>query len=479
MRKALLMGVSGAALLFGASAYAGDNTIVAFQGLGQANLQGQGQGQGVEADGGNGGRGGSGGDAVVLSKRGDPAAIGGNGGRGGAGAGALATGSQQQTQAQANLASQSQSIALNANTTAGDKGVAVSGDHDKVTSQSAVADGEKAMAANNGGMNIAAWGEGSIAAGGSVVNMKNDTHIEAKNEPGDIKIIGGDANGGNGYGGKAYGGDANGGFASNFQSAKNTNLGEAGNASAKTDKTIAGDGGKGGSGGDALAVQANVSGQKASQNQTANGGRASAESLALGKSSASSRTGALSAAVGVNLGLNGSRTGGFIDPRASSSARQGQTTDPTSVAGAFGPATSLNLSPATSTATGGKGGTNTATATNTATQTGASWAAGGNGGNGGSGGNASSVAKAMGGDNMQSASSLQLAAAYANGGVGGAATGGAGTGGAGGNASANFVTGGASITQSSMNGISNASYNSGVAANALNTFSINANASFH
>lgn len=441
MKKVLMLGVSGAAMLLAVSAHAGDRFVKQDQDSTQLNPQTQLQGQAGFA----GARSGRGGDG------GAPGADG-----GGSGAAAVDQAlDQRQRQRSSQSAAQGQSVEFGggmADANSDDASTSVSGDRNKVTSHSAIAE-FGGMAATTGGLNVKAE-KGGFAAGRDNVYQTNNTDMYGKNIIDDITLKSGDANGGKGYGGDA----------SNFQKAEAENKGWGGDATAVNKGTY---GGKAYSDADATnkAYQDNFAVNKA------DGGKAlalaDADADSHGKAAALSGAGAANfgAAVpiangnSVALGL-GRRDHVHADDGGDTSTKVHQSAKAASDADARVSAPALAMAPAK--ATGGDAKTGDQWQKNSADQSAKAASAA-------RGGDANALAKAYGGDNTQMAAVKQ----------GQKAIGGAGTGGAGGDTSVHFGSGGfGALTMSSMHGVSSLALNTGVQANQYSAFSVNANARF-
>lgn len=292
MRKALMMGVSGAALMVGVTAHAAE--ISQAQGLYQSNGQGQYQKGDIYANGGDGG-------SASSSHSYWP-----SNGNGGDGGWAAAKDHQSQNQDQHQNAMQYQKVVL-PDHMAGDASMTggAGGGHDYNTASGdgnnqqspdvSGADSNVAAASSNalrdisGSAMVAAGDGNSLTRDSNNVTMTNTTTLTATNTTGAITLGAGPANGGDAAGGVAtggygVGGDGTGGDARNSQRGTVASLGYGGAAdnSVSTYGGTGGDGGKGGKGGSALSVQANLGLQASKSSNRSSGGDGSAYSKGFG-----------------------------------------------------------------------------------------------------------------------------------------------------------------------------------------------------
>lgn len=447
MKKALMMGVSGAAMLVAVSAQAGDRYVDLDQDSTQINPQIQFQAQAGRNDarGGNGGRGGNATDDF---------ADGGNGGNGGRATAGLDL-EQEQEQESSQASAQGQTVEFGgglADANSGDEGTAISGDHNDVVAHSATAR-DRGMAANQGGLNVFA-DRGAYAAGRDNIYMTNRTDMHGHNTIDDIDLHSGDANGGKGYGGNA----------DNYQKAENENYGHAGNAYASNKGTI---GGWADSDADATnkAYQDNFAINNAKGGFAHADADADADSYGKAYSDSDARARNFGASVpianGNSVAVSVGRFGeAESDDGGDTDANIRQRADADSKAKSWVSAPAVALAPAK--ASGGDAKTGDIKQKNSADQTAKALSAA-------RGGDATADAKASGGDNDQKAASWQSQKA----------TGGNGTGGNGGDSSVHFGSGGfGSLSMSSLHGVSSVALNTGVQANQFSAFSVNANARF-
>lgn len=496
MKKALLMGVSGAALMFAVSAQASDGVVAQSQGFTAVNLQGEAQSQKADADAGKGVAVADGGDAGSSShsSRWGHKSKGGGGGDGGdafakgTGGDAYASSKQKQGQLQAVSGHQTQIVKLpdyvntptggsggaaGPGASTGDGGNAIGDDSDRNSQQSPILKEAHDAAQATFRSRAAADIDGTAILGDNVnydsfnTTMKNETHMHAENKIDDINVSSGDSKGG-----YAKGGDLD-----QTVKADNTNFGKTGEA-----KTYVKDveGGKGGSGGDGKALSANVSLQSAKSYNKSEGGDGKAYSKAYSDADADANAKAGSLAGAANFGKNSNKTSAFAvgsgskhhsrhhsgggSPSADASGKAGQWQDADAWSSAFAKPTATAKANSDSAAlgVGGAGGDIRSKTGNSADQTAKSAASGGNGGNGGA---ANVLAAARSGDLSQDASSHQKAAAAT----------GATQGGNGGNISVAFGTGAiGGIGIGTMSGIANIAQNTGLTANQFSSFSINA-----
>lgn len=441
MKKALMLSVSGAAMLIAVSAHAGDRFVKQDQDSTQINPQIQLQGQAALA-------------GVRSGRGGDGGAPGADGG--GSGAASIGQGLEQEQEQESTQASaQGQSVEFGgglADANSGEEGVSVSGDRNRVTAHSAVAD-RGGMAAATGGTNVYAE-RGSYAAGRDNIYMTNKTDMYGKNVIDDITLKSGDANGAKGYGGDA----------TNFQKAEAENKGWGGSAKAFNEDTY---GGKAYSNADATnkAYQDNFAINKAKGGTAVSVADADADS----RGRATSLSGAGAANFGASVPIaNGNSVAVATDPFGDAISDDGGNTDANvrQRAGANASGRSWVSAPAVamapSKAHAGDATTGDQSQKNHADQSAKA-------GSMAKGGDADAHAKAAGGDNKQMAANQQSQKA----------TGGNGTGGAGGDSSVHFGSGGfGSLSLSGMHGVSSVALNTGVQANQFSAFSVNANSRF-
>lgn len=518
MKKAMLMGVSGAALLFAASAHA-EGYIAQGQGFEVYNSQAQDQGTGIHAGAGNGGDSysyggaGDGGDAGSPSngygsnynRGGGSSGPGGNGGNGGmakakaqGGDGGMAKAKAYQDQAQDQYVVGEQTQVVKLPDIHVDNDVAVPGGGGAAgpgtggASGSAVVEGDgnevqtaratgNANVANMGGIAFRADTIRDVQIGdGTNVSMRNNTTLDAYNDIGSINL-----NTGTSTGGAATGGSQNLG-----QTAVNANVGRAGDATSYNGPITTG---RGGDGGDGTAVSANLGLQSAKSLTKSEGGNGTALSAAKGSGSAAALGKAGSGSIAGNAAATKNLTAAKADSAASGSgskpsyghnggnSQPGQSSADASAMGkaltdqnaeswaqSWAKPTARNHVNAQSAANGegGDGGAIMSKTTNSQDQAAHAMAAGGNGGGSGA---VDAVSKALGGDNAQLAASSQTL---------NAATG-ATQGGNGGDISVSFGTGAiGAINLGTVSGIATVAQNSGLSANQFTSFSINANASF-
>lgn len=486
MKKALLMGVSGAAMLFAAQAFA-SGEVSQGQSFLSANVQGQGQASKNYAGGGDGGTakayadGGSSGGLFGHGSGGDAAAkaYSGDGGT------AASKSAQNQLQGQVVAGSQTQTVKLPDITvtvatpgagTGGAAGPGVGGDtgdggnsvgaggygnSQQSPVQTGVSDAAQASFRSRAAADIT----GTAILGDNVnynsynTTMTNTTTMSATNTVGGISLSSGTANGG-----AATGGNLN-----PDQSALTGNLGRGGDADSTTGPTYTGAGGTGGNG---TAVSANLGLQGAKSYTSSEGGNGTAYSSAYGSSkSAAVGVSGAGAAAG-NLGGAGNSThahsGGFFgnDAKAAGSAKNYQDADAWAQSWSNPDAKANTNAQSAALGTGGNGGDVASKTGNSANQQAKSAASGGNGGNSG---DAYAKAYGTGGDLSQVAGSTQIL---------NAATGGT-QGGNGGNSSVTFGSGAiGGIALGTMSGIANIAQNTGLTANQFSSFSINAHTNF-
>lgn len=504
MKKALMMGVSGAAMLVAVSAQA-SGIVAQDQDFEVINSQHQKQAGSLYTRGGEGGSSksfGAGGDAGSPSnshgyKNSHGGGSGGDGGMagsksyGGDGGMAKAKGYQKQGQDQYVAGSQSQYVQLpdivnNVDVTVpgaspGSGGAAGPGSGSGANDIEGD-DNEVQRTQGNGPSNVASFGgiavrdnTGDVQIGDGInVTMRNNTEMDATNSLGDIEL-----NGGNSNGGEATGGNLN-----PDQTSVNANIGRAGDAESRNGPITTGAGGEGGNG---TAVSANLGLQGAWSETESEGGDGSAYSGAAAKSGAAAFGKAGSGALAGNLGAaknkSASSAGSSPSKWSHGHSRNGSSSGPTKSnsygkatveqdAGAWSEAVAMPVAKSHSNAQsaaageGGAGGDVMSKTGNSAKQAAHSMAAGGDGGDSGG---VDAVAKAMGGDNAQMAASHQTL---------NAATG-ATQGGAGGNSSVTFGTGAiGAISLGTVSGIATVAQNSGLSANQFTSFSINANTNF-
>lgn len=500
MKKALMMGVSGAAMLVAVSAQA-QGVVAQGQDFEVANSQGQHQAGSLYAGGGDGGSakayaaGGDGGGAGGSHGYGSyhKSGMGGSGGDGGMasakayggdGGMAKAKGYQNQGQDQYVSGSQTQYVQLpdidvdvavpGSPGTGGAAGPGSGSGANTVEGNN----NEIQRTQGNGPSNVASFGGiavrdnlGDVQIGDGVnITMRNNTEMNATNNLGDIDLNGGNSNGG----------EATGGNLAQTATADNSNYGKAGDGSNYIKDVDGGDGGYGGNG---TAVSANVNLQAAKSLNKSEGGDGKAYSSAYGKSDADAYGKASSYANSSNYGKaknyssadsGASRKHGYGyghgsdsgDARANGKASNWQ--DAGAWADAFAKPIAKARTDVDSVAAGlgGDAGDIHSKTGNSSDQAAHSMAAGGNGG---AGGDAKVYADAHGGDNTQlAASSQNLNAAT-----------GATQGGAGGNSSVTFGTGAiGAISLGTVSGIATVAQNSGLSANQFTAFSINANTNF-
>lgn len=522
MKKALLMGVSGAAMVFASSAYA-TGMVGQEQGVKVSNNQGQYQDIKAVADGGDAGKGsaksaGGDGGSPYSSKYGNNSAGGDGGyakayGGGGDGGDAYASGKQDQGQEQYVSANQKQVVYLpDINVTLPENGGAsngggapgpglpgeeananaVSGDENHVQSPH-VNNSDDATIANLGGR-AAREVFGTAVLGDNVnlnsfnTSMNNNTVMNATNNIGPIKLDSGDSKGGYADGGDIW----------IDQDADNKNKGYAGDAYSVVKDVEGGDGGKGG---DGKALSANLGLQLAASKNESEGGdgkaHADADSTSKAKAyadadaksyantfaKANNKTDADADANGGGAGAPGKtryssmfgskkhrdQQGGgdaFAKADADGSAKNWVKNEADADALAKAPAESWSVAEAAALGQGGDGGDiKNKTANNLDQDSHAK----GTGGAGGDGGDAWVRSSAYGGDNTQRASSAQTA---------NAATGGT-QGGNGGNIAVSFGTGDiGAISLGTVSGIATMAQNTGLSANQFTSFSINAHTTF-
>ncbi|MBI5162678.1 MAG: hypothetical protein HY985_02110 [Magnetospirillum sp.] len=518
MKKALMSGVSGAAMILAAAA-ANAAGIGLSQDFHAANSQGSLQSADVHANAGDGGSASAkaaGGDAGSSSSHYMPSS-GGDGGYakayGAGGDGGYAKADTYQDQMQKQYVSGSQQMMVyfpedgfdgDANVGTGGAGgpptggdaISNTGDQARIQSHDAqddaiIADRAARVVRQLSGSAIAVLGDGSTVNRDSFnVNQNNTTDMNATNNLGNIDVSSGNSNGGNARGGDVYG----------VQSAYTKTDGYAGDAKNYIDDTK---GGGGGGGGGATADVSSYAKQYADTYAKSSGGDGKAYSDAYGKSTADSyaksNSSSYSSAYGKSdndvtakayskgegevKGSGGAPTwskwghnGGSGDQSATGkswakadaggSAMLKQDPKALSLSAAVAPAKSSNLSKSEANAMGGAGGPVDTTNGNLLKQGGSAMAAGGNGGDGG---NAKVDALAHGGDNAQMASS-SLSSTVATGST---------IGGSGGDISVRFGTGNiGAINLGTVHGIATVAQNSGLSANQFSSFSINANTKF-
>lgn len=511
MKKAMLISVSGAALMFAVSAHA-SGSVKQSEAFLAANVQGEAQSSSNYAGGGDGGTAkvfaaggdaGSSGSSPVHSYGPSKSSSGGSGGDGGLalakayggdGGSAASRNKQAQGQGQVVAGTQTQEVILpDINVTVatpstggggasgpgastGDGGNAIGDNADDNKQQSPsmedVSDSAQATFRSRAAADIG----GDAFLGDNVNNnsfnttMKNETTMRAENKIDDISVSSGDSTGGN----------AKGGDLTQVVKADNTNLGKTGAATTVV-KDV--EGGKGGSGGDAKALSANVSLQAAKSTDVSKGGDGKGYSSAYGKADADADAKAGSLAASANLGKNSNRSSAFAlgsgsgsgkpsryghssssspSADASGSAKQWQDSDAFSAAFAKPTANAKVDSASAASGTGGNGGDISSKTANLSSQNAKTSA---DGGNGAAGGAANVLAASTSGDLTQKASSYQTS---------NAATG-ATQGGNGGNISVAFGTGAiGGIGIGTMSGIANIAQNTGLTANQFSSFSINA-----
>lgn len=508
MKKALLMGVSGAAMILASSAYA-SGMVGQEQGFKLTNNQGQYQDTKAMADGGDAGKGdayAAGGDAggSYSSKYGNNSA-GGDGGYakayGGAGDGgdAYTSGKQDQGQEQYMSGNQKQVVYLpDINITMPEEqnggavidggafgpgvpgegdAIAVEGDENRILSHEAsddaiIADRSARVARQVDG--VAVLGDtNTVNLDSFNVAMDNNTVMTGANTIGPISLDSGDSEGG-----YAEAGDLD-----LTQDAHNHNDGRGGDG--RNDLSDL-NGGEGGSGGDGLALSANLAIQALKSENETEGGDGSAYSKSYGSSysKADAKASADSYSKTYGEADNDVNAGAPGAPGNSYSAKYGKSPSGESQADAGGEAgnwqdvytgSDAGAGPESKAYTkldtdangaGGEAGPIHSDASNDSQQDTTSMASGGLGGEGG---DVKGYANAHGGDNAQMASSAQTA---------NAATGGT-QGGDGGNIAVSFGTGNiGAISLGTVSGIATMAQNTGLSANQFTSFSINAHTSF-
>ncbi|CAA7623935.1 hypothetical protein [Magnetospirillum sp. UT-4] len=481
MKKAMLMGVSGAAMLIAASAQA-DGVIGQSQAFHAANSQDQYQGALASAEGGS---------ASAPSKSHH---YGMSNGSSASGADAYAKAKQGQDQDQDLSGSQSQyvklpdievdvDVAMPGNGSGGaagpsgdggDGGNQVSGGEGNYTQSPRVSGGtDNAVATFRS--RAAANVDGDAILGDNVnnnsfnVSMTNTTTQTGINTPGSISISTGNN----------AGGTATGGSNDLSQNGYATSMGGAGDATSTSGPVYGGDGGHGGLG---VAVSANLGKQDASSYAKSSGGDGKAYSSAYGKSDADSYAKAGSAAASANLGKasNSSSAGGSgsspswgykhgqSGSGSSAMGEAGLMQDAKAWANAFAKPTAKSTNEVGSAALGmgGAGGDQMTKADNGLDQAAHSMAAGGEGGAGGD----TMVKSASRGGDLAQMTGLEQSLNGATG---------ATSGGNGGNSSVQFSTGSiGAISLGTVSGITNVAQSTGIASTQLTSFSINAHTTF-